>query len=210
MSDEEDQSLKDESVEEEPIQRARTRALRGKLAGQDIAGKITNILTAVQDEGMDLPLFLDMLFWGHPDCHAQAKFHYARTSLLVSEELPNILDHWHQPPCTQNKGHHPAGAHHILRNFAVRVTSSLIDNDMETIACHFYSKPADLTKKHLTTFDFHAFASLIKREVPLLWKIFERVVFSDAQGQRNIQKDLTMDGQVILCMISQGQYCQSH
>ncbi|KAF9242900.1 hypothetical protein BU15DRAFT_60190 [Melanogaster broomeanus] len=156
---------------------------------------------------MDLPLFLDMLFWGHPDCHAHAKFRYARTSLLVSEELPNILDHWHRPPRIQNKGRRPAGARNVLENFTVRVTNSLIDNDMEAIACRFYSKPADLTKEHLTSFNFRAFASLIKSEVPLLWKIFERVVFSDAQGRCNIQKDLTM---VILCMISQGQNCRSH
>ncbi|KIJ08004.1 hypothetical protein PAXINDRAFT_40098, partial [Paxillus involutus ATCC 200175] len=136
--------------------------------------------------GMDLPLFLDALFWGHPDCHTtgrDATYRYARTPLLVSDELPGILERWYRPPCTQNKGQRPAGARHVLEEFAVRVTSSLVDKDMEHIAPHFYSDPHDLSKDHLTTFNFMAFASTLSMEAPLLWKIIYRVVCSNTQRQ---------------------------
>ncbi|KIJ18170.1 hypothetical protein PAXINDRAFT_9253 [Paxillus involutus ATCC 200175] len=65
----------------EPIQRARTRGLKARLAGQDIATKVANILAFITNEGMDLPLFLNALFLGHPDCHTtgrDATYRYAR------------------------------------------------------------------------------------------------------------------------------------
>ena len=178
----------------EPIQRTRTRALKARLAGEDVATKVANILTCINNEGMDLPLFLDALFWGHPDCHTArgAKYRFARTSLLVSEELPGILERWYRPPLTRNKGRRPAGARPILDEFAVRITNSLINKEMEHIAPHFYSDPQDLSKEHLTSFDFAAFATTISVEAPLVWKIFDRILCRDAQRQRNVQKNLAM------------------
>ena len=58
-----------EQLTGEPIQRTRMRALKARLAGEDVTTKVANILTCINNEGMDLPLFLDALFWGHPDCH---------------------------------------------------------------------------------------------------------------------------------------------
>ena len=54
----------------ESIQRMHTCNLKARLAGQDIPTKVLNILSAIRHKGMDLLLFLDVLFWGEPSCHA--------------------------------------------------------------------------------------------------------------------------------------------
>ena len=41
-------------------------------------------------QGLNLTIFLDALSWGDLDCNSP-KIRYARTGLLLSEELPSIL-----------------------------------------------------------------------------------------------------------------------
>ncbi|KAI6152467.1 hypothetical protein BKA82DRAFT_4328382 [Pisolithus tinctorius] len=48
--------------------------------------------------GLNLPLFLDFLSWGDQECVVNAKIRYEHTALMVSEELPGILEHWRSPP----------------------------------------------------------------------------------------------------------------
>ena len=76
------------------------------------AAKIHDILDYISSLGLDLPLFLDAMSWGSPECHSDRKIQYARTSLLASKELPQILRRWFKPPrrMKEGKGMRPAGA----------------------------------------------------------------------------------------------------
>ncbi|KIK78634.1 hypothetical protein PAXRUDRAFT_163443 [Paxillus rubicundulus Ve08.2h10] len=53
------------------IHLAQTQGLKAKLEGQPMLPKICWVLGVIQEEGTNLPLFLDALFWGgESECHA--------------------------------------------------------------------------------------------------------------------------------------------
>ncbi|KAG1734517.1 hypothetical protein EDB19DRAFT_1577031, partial [Suillus lakei] len=87
--------------------------------------KVLKILDAISEQGMTLPLFLDALSWGDESCHSNDRIRFARTGLMLSEELPGILEHWYHPPRNQHKGRRPLGARQNLQKFAVKCMADL-------------------------------------------------------------------------------------
>ena len=76
-------------------------------------------------QGLNLTIFLDALGWGDPDCNLP-KIRYARTGLLLSEELPLILQRWWKPPRVPGSPHARfQGATAALDNFAINCFSAL-------------------------------------------------------------------------------------
>ncbi|KAJ7891746.1 hypothetical protein B0H13DRAFT_1625873, partial [Mycena leptocephala] len=70
--------------------------------------KVRKILDCMRDKRLPLLLFLGALSWGNARCTSDKACVYARTSLIVSDELPGILQRWHKPP--RISGARPAGA----------------------------------------------------------------------------------------------------
>jgi len=89
-----------EDTNSPPIQLTNTANLWAKLKSSHVASKVEYILRCMDDVGLNLPIFLDLVSWGDPDCIANVKIRYERTALMVSEELPSILRRWHKPPRT--------------------------------------------------------------------------------------------------------------
>src|SRR5882762_3229190 len=81
------------------IQLQRTQLLQENLQhqGKDVAGPVRQVLTAMDEAGIDLTILLDGVSWGTPDCIQDAKIQYARSTLLSSKELPSILRCWRKP-----------------------------------------------------------------------------------------------------------------
>jgi hypothetical protein len=88
-----EESDDDKSIPSIPVCIENTRLKKAKLEG-NLAAKVRNILDYISTLGLDLPLFLDAVSWGSPQClsHSDRKMiQYARTSLLANNELPQIL-----------------------------------------------------------------------------------------------------------------------
>lgn len=75
----------------EPFPLTNTHTLKESLAGQDIVAKVKLVLVHMQQQGINLPLFLDALGWGDSGCRADPMVQYARTALTISDKLPGIL-----------------------------------------------------------------------------------------------------------------------
>ena len=73
-----------------PIQHACTQFPRERL-GPNAPEKAVAGLDYMDTLGLDFPLSLDPSSWGHVDCIAHPKIHYARTALMLSKELPSII-----------------------------------------------------------------------------------------------------------------------
>ncbi|KAJ7080894.1 hypothetical protein B0H15DRAFT_786779 [Mycena belliarum] len=159
----------------------------------------------MQDERLPLPLFLDALSWGNPECISDRTCIYARTSLMVSDELPGILARWYKPP--RPSGAKPAGARTPLEHFALNTVCASIDRGMKLSAPLFLSPPEELSEEHLTTFDFASFKSQVKTGNSMLWEVIRHAAYSPLQESRNKHKDPDM---VVLNIISQIQYTRSH
>jgi len=90
--------LSDDEEPSDPIHQTNTRALKEKLHAATVLPTVKNTLHYMQSQGLNLPLFLHALSWGNENCILDEQVQYARTSLMVSEELPEILERWYCPP----------------------------------------------------------------------------------------------------------------
>lgn len=186
-------TMSDEEPEPQaPIQLEQTRRKKLALEVQSLAPKVLKILDAISEQGMTLSLFLDALSWGDESCHSNDRIRFARTGLMLSEELPGILERWYRPPRNQHKGRRPVGARQNLQKFAIKCVADLLEYEIEHIAPLFASPPDELSQAHLTSFNFEDFIRKVSAGAPVLWDVLERLVFSAKQRARNTHKSPAM------------------
>ncbi|KAF8152131.1 hypothetical protein K438DRAFT_1425608, partial [Mycena galopus ATCC 62051] len=111
--------------------------------------KVLAVLNTLQQENINVPLFLDALCWRESDCISKSRVQYARTLLMTSEELPGILKRCDHPPC-QTAGRQAQGGRHALEEFAVQCVCATVDQEMKITAPLFLSPPEELSEEHLT------------------------------------------------------------
>jgi hypothetical protein len=184
----------EEEAPGEPLQRENSRKLRDRLEVPTIAGKVKATLLFMKQQGLDVVIFLDALCWGDEGCHSDSQIVFARTGLMVSEELPQILQRCYNPPRRSGKAHgaRPAGARRVLLDFATSCISDMIDREMKLSASLFLSPPEELSEEHLTDLDFGVFMERVQASAPILWQILRRAAYTPEQEKRNKYKNPNM------------------
>ncbi|KAI0756500.1 hypothetical protein C8Q80DRAFT_1278719 [Daedaleopsis nitida] len=150
-----------------PIHLAQTRALRDRLSSANKAERVVAILEHMESLDMNVPIFLDALSWGDDGCISNAKIQYARTALMVSEELPGILERWHKVPQASTSRHHhvrPQGARKALEKFALDCVANIMDRELEASAPIFRSSKSSLSEEGLKSFQFREVARQLQEE----------------------------------------------
>lgn len=140
-----------------PIQLQQTRALRERLGSVSKVDRVIQILDFMESMDMNLPIFLDALSWGDDECISDSKVRYAHTALMVSEELPGILERWYKVPRASTSKHHnvrPQGARKVLEKFALDCVSEIVDRELEATAHIFRARTDCLSEEGLTSFQF--------------------------------------------------------
>ncbi|KAK7031818.1 hypothetical protein R3P38DRAFT_3507985 [Favolaschia claudopus] len=190
----------------EPMSRTNSRHLRAKLQPGQLISKVLAVLNTLTAQGLDLPIFLDALSWGDQDCISNKTVQYARTSLMTSEELPQILERWYRPPRHQSGGQRPEGGRRTLLDFSFTTIADIVDQEMKILAPLFLSPPENLSEEHLTDLDFESLKGEIQGSAPILWNILRRAASTEVRYQhKNKNPDM-----IILHMISQAQYSRSN
>ncbi|KAK7031814.1 hypothetical protein R3P38DRAFT_2522165 [Favolaschia claudopus] len=188
------------------MSRTNSRHLRAKLQPGQLISKVLAVLNTLTAQGLDLPIFLDALSWGDQDCISNKTVQYARTSLMTSEELPQILERWYRPPRHQSGGQRPEGGRRTLLDFSFTTIADIVDQEMKILAPLFLSPPENLSEEHLTDLDFESLKGEIQGSAPILWNILRRAASTEVRYQhKNKNPDM-----IILHMISQAQYSRSN
>lgn len=196
LSDEERIS---EPINPPPINNHLQRKSRWEGSPNTKLSAVLAILQSMQDNDMDVPLFLDALFYGDSECRSHPKCKYARQSFTLSDELPRLLRVWHKPPRTSQKGQRPLGAKLAMQTFAEECVSELVDRELRQSAHIFLSNPEDTSEEQLLATDFRLLKGPIKNSTKTLWTLLQKAAYTSKQIQHNRHKDPDMVGH--LCIL---------
>ncbi|KAF6752011.1 hypothetical protein DFP72DRAFT_1070712 [Ephemerocybe angulata] len=179
-----------------------TRAKRYFMKPINIYKACANVVYAMQACGIDLPIFLDALFWGNEFCTKDATMQWQRTVFLRSTELPEILDRWRTPPRSSHSMKRPAGATETMEEFAVQTVTDVAEKELKELGPELrLSSKDDTSASKLTALSFTELEGIARGKAPTLWRLLHAVL-DTGQGKKWERTALT-----ILGMIS---YTQSH
>lgn len=136
FNDIEDIAIEEEDNTGPTIQIRTTQTLREVIAqaGEDVAEPIRQTLIFMDARGINLAIFLDGISWGSEACIQDAKIQSARSSLMASEELPNIVRRrWKPPRAKGSKNKRPKGAGPVMESFTKECCQSILDWELEGI-----------------------------------------------------------------------------
>lgn len=184
----------EETPADGPIAHQNTMHLRARLDGADILSKVKRIFNCMQSEGLNLPLFLDAVFYGDAGCHNDAAIQYQRTALMVSDELPILLERWYQAPSRGQgyRGQRPLAAKKVLVNFAQKIVNEEMDREMKRTAKSFLSSSELLSKEHLLNLNFNIIMAECRTQAPMTWSLFRKAAYTVEQEKHNTHKNPDM------------------
>ena len=225
-TDSEDQN---QALASHPIQIKNTQQLRGALTG-NIAAKIRTVLSCMESVGLNLPLFLDFLSWGDQECIVNAKIRYERTMLMVSEELPGVLEWWRSPPrSTGGKNLRPKGVRLVMEEFAFSCVTEVVEKELQGIEELAMCLSNEVSDDRLTCFLIEdmvlKLSSPAVGSTPKLWALLQKVSQMKQQVRKSTKKPsdlvslcstvrcgrlISGIAQIVLSMIFQLMYARSH
>lgn len=172
------------------IQLGQTDALRARMQGR-VSDKVRAVLYAMDHNQINLPIFLDALSWGDPDCITDAKIRNARSALMHSKELPGIIRRWWKPPVSPGSHHRrAAGGRDVMESFAEEVMRSTIERELDSLAKVLCSPSGkDVDEEELTGASFDDLIQQVKELAPHVWALVFRMAFSVKQEERNTHKN---------------------
>ena len=141
-------------------------------------------------QGINLTIFLDALSWGDPDCNLD-KIRYAQTGLILSEELPLILQGWWKPPRVPGSPHaRTQGATEALNNFTSSCFSVIAEKELENLTPLFFSHTAcDVMQDELTSIKIPDAVGTVQRLAPCLWSLLHGMAVTRQQQENNTRKN---------------------
>ncbi|KAJ7621616.1 hypothetical protein DFH06DRAFT_1233093 [Mycena polygramma] len=198
----------DEDLAGPAIQLQQTQKLRAEMQG-NVRDKVKAVLYAMENEKINLPIFLDALSWGDHDCIIDPKIRSARSALMHSTELPGIVRRWWKPPLSTGSHHARAkGGREVLENLAEEITRSAIERELDSLT-EILCSPAgnDVDEEELTGSSFDGLIHDVKELAPHVWALVRRMAFSSKQEERNTHKN---PERLVLAVISILSYSRSH
>lgn len=162
-----------------------------KSKGQDVAHPIRQVLIFMDAIGIDVPLFIDGISWGSEACIRDAKIRSARSSLMTSPELPDILRRWWRPPRTRkSKNKRAKGGKLVMELFAKECCQSVLNRELECIAKFMVSpKGEDIKEETLIGSGFEKMGEEIRTHAPNLWSVMQGLGYTSEQMERNTHKN---------------------
>ncbi|KAI0708348.1 hypothetical protein C8Q76DRAFT_814709 [Earliella scabrosa] len=164
-------------------------------------GKVTAVLAFMKTQGLNLEIFLDAVFWGHPACTANRAVIYERTNFLDGPTLDVVLRRLWKPP-TRARSHEAT-----MRDFVTDAVNEIFEQEMKDIAAILTPPKDALSEEHLTSIDFHALGRALQSVARALWALFERLASTARQRKENVMKEPFL---IILMTLAMLAYSRSH
>jgi len=181
-----------------PIQIATTQYLRERQHEytDSIAVRVRSVLAEMDKVGLNLPLFLDYLSWGDRGCIVDPTIRSERTGLMVSKELPHILERWLSPMHVQeSRDVRAMGGRKHIEDFMLQQTQDICERELASLRPSSQMLMRDLTESSLTSKSLVDFTNAYRgcmemgTGAPKLWNLLSQLTRTKRQERENTQKD---------------------
>lgn len=169
---------------------------------QTLASSTEKIIQLMDHLQLNLAVFLSSLLWGCEELvdHDRAKWH--RTCLVLSDELPSILQRLNRPPSVHDKSAARGGAREVIDKWAEEHTIKRMNEEMK-LTTERYEQPKELVKfltiKSLSKLEYPTVISDHKKRLPVTWNVLRSIAYTNKQEKRNSDEsaetaDIVSDG----------------
>ena len=155
----------------------------------DLAERVVKILDLMDELHVNLPIFLWAISWNEENLVSNARARFARTALMLSDELPVILTNWHQPPRQHNAGIRTKAAKLAMTNWALETLCSSVDDELVDVCPIMHFPQDDLSEEALLGISVQDMISEVQTRAPILWKLVCHLTCTHTQVRRNKTKN---------------------
>jgi hypothetical protein len=96
----------------------------------DALQRILQVLDLLESLHLNLPAFLWAISWNIPEVTANDRVRFAQTTLMHSNELPEILAKWHNPPHGHGLGTQTKAAGKVMTDWVTETVIDIISDEM--------------------------------------------------------------------------------
>jgi hypothetical protein len=154
----------------------------------DLAERVVRILDFMDEVHVNLPIFLWAISWNEEHLVSNARARFARTALMLSDELPIILKNWHQPPRQHNAGVRTKAAKVAMMDWALETLCSSVDDEMSELGPVMQFPQEDLSEEALLDIRIQDMIPEVQISAPILWKLICHLTCTQKQVLRNKNK----------------------
>lgn len=167
----------------------RTRRLKqAALAAGDLTARVLTVLDCMDAQNIDLPIFLWALSWNIDGLITDHQARYQRTTLMLSDELPDILSAWETPPRHHGHGVRTKGGREAVRGFALELVSRLVEEEIEEVVSQMRRPPEEMTEDTLLSINWQDVINETRVAAPITWGLLRRAAYTPSQDIRNTVK----------------------
>ena len=143
---------------------------------QDLFERVSDVLAHMKALGLDLPILLHVLSWGSKLLTTDGEAGYHRGVLMNSRELPEIVQRWNKQSET---------ARSFLTSWAIDHVTTLVNAEMDATVGNLRCDGDDLSEETFLSITPNSMVSLLKPDVPTLWRILKSASRTGQQKKRN-------------------------
>jgi hypothetical protein len=187
-----------------PPHRARTKNFRHST-GPALFDRILDCINYMRSQKVDLPLML----WGITDLNeliAHPTIVFEKTALLVSIELPVILEKLYLRPRKHNAGRKSKAGKAAFESFAFEVVRKSIESEIRALKPVMRLEAKNVTAETYLSIDMKSLIAEAKAKAPKLWDLLRHTAYTDKQMMQNQKKN---PEPVVLYMICTAMFFRS-
>jgi hypothetical protein len=154
----------------------------------DMAERVIKILQYMEELHINLPIFLWAISWNVEELVSNPQARFARTALMLSEELPGILTHWHRPPRQHNAGVRTKAAKLAMTEWALDTLCDTVDDELLALGPQMQFPQEDLSEEALLDIRIQDMIPEVQLNAPVLWKLVCYLTCTQKQARRNKNK----------------------
>lgn len=144
-------------------------------------------LSFMKDQRINLMTLLWAVSWNpaFPQLVNNPDVCFTRTQLMSSSELPVILEWWHKPPYSHNRGIQMRAAHKAMAAWALSYVHDQIDCKMRLLRPLLCYLTKELSEESLLRINIPTLENDIQVATPTIWTLFLHAAYTPQQSKRN-------------------------